>query len=47
LRSQAGRDALNIPAEERFVALIHLGWARQDKTPPERVVAREIVTYLE
>jgi nitroreductase len=47
LRSEEGRRALGIPADERFVALIHLGRARQDKEPPERAPARDVVTYLE
>jgi nitroreductase len=47
LRTEAGRAALGIPAEERFVALIHLGWARQHKTAPERVARAEVVTYLD
>jgi nitroreductase len=47
LRSDAGREALGIPPEERFVALIHLGWARQEKSPPERAPADDVVLYLE
>src|SRR3989440_7451682 len=33
LRSEAGRAALGIPAQERFVALIHLGWTTNPKAP--------------
>ncbi len=47
LRTDAGRAALGIAPEERFVALIHLGRARQDKEPPERAPARDVVTYLD
>ena len=47
LRSDAGQAALGIGAEERFVALIHLGRARQEKEAPERVPARDVVTYLD
>lgn len=47
LRSAEGRAALGIPADERFIALIHLGWPRQDKEPPERAPHGEIVTYLD
>ena len=32
--------------DERFVALIHLGWPRQDKQPPERLPPAEFITYL-
>jgi nitroreductase len=46
LRTDAGREALGIPPDERFVALIHLGWPRQEKEPPERAPQAEVVTYL-
>ncbi len=46
LRSQHGREALGIPSDERFVALIHLGWPRQEKHPPERLPQQDVVTYL-
>jgi nitroreductase len=47
LRTEAGLAALGIGTDERFVALIHLGWPRQDKQPPERTPASEVVTYLD
>ena len=47
LRTDAGRDALGIPPDERFVALIHLGWPRQEKEPPERAPASAVVSYLD
>jgi nitroreductase len=46
LRTSEGRTALGIPADERFVALIHLGWPRQQKDPPERLPQRDVVQYL-
>ncbi|HUB03999.1 MAG TPA: nitroreductase [Solirubrobacteraceae bacterium] len=46
LRTAPGLEALGIPADERFVALIHLGWARQQKEPPARVATADVVTYL-
>lgn len=46
LRTPEGLAALAIPPDQRFVALIHLGWPRQDKDPPERLAPREYVTYL-
>jgi nitroreductase len=46
LRTPAGRAALGIPDEERFVALIHLGHPRQEKQPPERAPQSAIVSYL-
>src|ERR1700736_1892885 len=42
LRTPAGRAALGIPDGEHFVALIHLGWARQEKAPPERLQPAEV-----
>jgi nitroreductase len=47
LRTGAGRAALGIPSDERFVALIHLGWPRQQKEPPERAPKSAVVTYLD
>ncbi len=46
LRTQEGLEALNVPTAERFIALIHLGWPRQEKRPPERLSPAEFVTYL-
>ncbi|HEY1591764.1 MAG TPA: nitroreductase family protein [Solirubrobacteraceae bacterium] len=46
LRTPAGRDAVALPPGERFVALIHLGWPRQDKEPPERLPTGHFVEYL-
>jgi nitroreductase len=46
LRTAAGRRALEIPEDERFVALIHLGWPRQEKDPPERAPESDVVRYL-
>ena len=47
LRTEEGREALGIPRDERFVALIHLGWPRQEKDAPERLPQRDVVTYLD
>jgi nitroreductase len=46
LRTAAGRGALGIEPDERFVALIHLGWPRQERQPPERLPPRDVVNYL-
>jgi len=46
LRTVDGCGALGIPADERFVALIHLGWPRQEKEPPARFPATDVVTHL-
>jgi nitroreductase len=47
LRTEAGRAAVGIGPDERFVALIHLGRARQDREPPERAPARDVVSFLD
>ncbi len=47
LRTVAGRAALGIGEDERFVALIHLGWGRQKRDPPERSPAVDVVIRLD
>ena len=47
LRMQEGRAALGIPEDERAIALVHLGPLRQEKAPPERAPAADVVTYLD
>jgi nitroreductase len=46
LRSESGLAALGIPAGERFVGLLHLGFGRQDKEPPARAPLGEIAIRL-
>jgi nitroreductase len=47
LRTEAGLAAVHIPSDERFIALIHLGWPRQAKEPPEPLPPTGYVTYLD
>jgi nitroreductase len=47
MRTQAGRAAVGMPDNERFVSLIHLGQPVQDKAPPDRADVGEVVTYLD
>jgi nitroreductase len=47
LRAAAGRAAVGLPDEERFVALLHLGYPRQEKPAPERVAAAPTVAFLD
>jgi nitroreductase len=47
LRDAGGRAALRIADDERAIALLHLGPARQEQRPPERVPASEVVSYLD
>lgn len=46
LRTPAGRAAVGIGEDERFVALIHLGPGRQEREPPERAPADQVVARL-
>jgi nitroreductase len=48
LREAAGRAAVGLPAEERFVGLLHLGTARQEDRPtPERPPAEQTTVFLD
>jgi nitroreductase len=46
LRTPDGAAAVGMERDELFVALIHLGHARQEKTPPERLPPADFVSYL-
>jgi nitroreductase len=46
LRTPEGLSALGIGADEHFVALIHLGWPRQERQPPDRLPPNDVVNYL-
>src|SRR3954469_25826347 len=47
LRSAEGRAAVELPDQERFVGLLHLGHPRQEKPAPERPGAERTTTYLD
>jgi nitroreductase len=47
LRSDEGRAAVGLGAEERFVSLLHIGRPLQEQRTPERVSAADFVTYLD
>ena len=47
LRSEEGRAAVGLPAEERFVGLLHLGHPRQQQAPPERPPPEQTAIYLD
>jgi nitroreductase len=47
LRSGDGREAVGLPDSERFVGLLHLGRARQDKDPPERPPVEQATVFLD
>jgi nitroreductase len=47
LRSAEGLAAVDLPAGERFVGLLHLGRSRQEKEPPERPPVAQTTTYLD
>ena len=46
LRTEAGREAIGLGPDERFVALIHLGRPVQEKPAPEREPVTHCVEYL-
>ena len=46
LRTPDGRAAVGMEDDELFVALIHLGRARAEKQPPERLGPANFVRYL-
>jgi nitroreductase len=46
LRTKAGRDAVGLPAGERFLGLIHLGTPRGNPPPPERAELDSYRSFL-
>ena len=46
LRTDDGRRAVGMDADELFVALVHLGRARAEKPPPDRLPPPDFVRYL-
>jgi nitroreductase len=46
LRTPEGRAAIGMGDDERFVGLIHLGPARQEREAPAREPPQDYVTYL-
>lgn len=46
LRTPDGAAAAGMDPDELFVALIHLGHARQEQRPPDRLPPADFVTYL-
>jgi len=46
LRTPDGAAAVGMERDELFVGLIHLGHARQEKAPPERLPPTDFVSYL-
>lgn len=46
LRTPDGGAAVGMEPDELFVALIHLGHARQEQSPPERLPPADFVSYL-
>jgi nitroreductase len=47
LREPAGRAAVGLGEDERFVGLLHLGRAVQEQRPPERAPAEQVVDFLD
>jgi nitroreductase len=46
LRAQAGRDAVGLPEDERFIGLIHLGRPRNAPPTPERAPLEDYRSFL-
>ena len=46
LRTKAGREAVGIPAGERFLGLLHFGTADHDPAPRERDPVKRYVEFL-
>jgi nitroreductase len=46
LRTEAGREAVDLAPDERFVGLLHLGAPRQEKQPPERPPVEQTTVFL-
>jgi nitroreductase len=47
MRTAAGKAAVDLGDDERFVSLIHLGWPVQGKGPPERLPVGDVVAHLD
>jgi nitroreductase len=46
LRTRAGRQAVGIPAGERFIGLLHFGTAEREPAPRERAPVETYVEFL-
>jgi nitroreductase len=47
LRTPEGRAAVGLSDAERFVGLLHLGYARQEQAPPRRPPLAETTVFLD
>ncbi len=47
LRTEAGRSAVGLGDDERFIGLLHLGRAKQEAVTPERSSPEAYVTFLD
>lgn len=47
LRTEAGRAALGVGADEHVIGLLHLGHPRQEQRVPERAPLADVVTWLD
>jgi nitroreductase len=47
LRGEEGRRAVGLAEDERFVGLLHLGPARQEKEPPSRPPVEQATIFLD
>jgi nitroreductase len=47
LRTEAGRAAVGVPADERVLGLLHLGYPVREQAPPEREPPSGFASYLD
>ena len=47
LRGEEGRAAVDLPPQERFVGLLHLGYPRQERPSPPRPPVTETTVFLD
>jgi nitroreductase len=47
LRTDEGRDAVGLRADERFVGLLHLGRPVQEQSAPERAPVEQVIEFLD
>ena len=47
LNTPAGREAVELPANEELIGLLHLGYCNQTQPVPERAPTTDFVSYLD
>jgi nitroreductase len=47
LRAPAGQEAVGLADDERFIGLLHLGWAKQEAEAPDRDSVERYASFLD